>query len=387
MTGDRESGDGGPGAPAGGPPEPHFILRAELFHKGRSVVAHTMELTETTAMVRTDELLNNGDRLLVRLSFPGLLEPFDLEAHVASRRLPAGPGEPAGVTLVFVFANDEEEEHLRLLLTQGLMPSEVTGSESSSFRVLLVEDSETIRDMLLFGAHKHIRGDSARFHIDFAESAEQAWEMLQTGEYHLAIVDYFLPGMHGAQLVERVRSEPALGALPVVAISIGGSAARDRFMAAGADVYLDKPVVVRDLLKTLDRLLTRLGHAPRRRVLLVDDSPLFLEIVKTALEDAGYSVLCADSLSEVERLTSARPDLVLMDVQMPEAFGDDVAMVMRGMRGVKVPIYLLSSLDTDELSRRAAEAEVDGFISKNAGIEHLIERVRDILARQPAVSR
>src|SRR5690606_18706374 len=195
----------------------------------------------------------------------------------------------------------------------------------------------------------------------------------------LAIVDFFLPGMDGAQLISRIRKEPRLAGLPVVAISIGGDAARDAFLAAGADVFLDKPVVVRDLLATLDRLLTRLGHPPRRRILMVDDSPFFLEVAKAALEGAGFTVMCATTLADLERLTSARPDLVLMDVQMPEAFGDDVAMVLRGVRNVNVPIYLLSSLDATELQERAREAEIDGYISKRAGPAHLLERVRSIL--------
>ena len=354
-----------------------LILRAELVLRGRNILAHTMEVAATSALVRTDEPLNPGDRLLVRLSFPGLLEPFELEAHVASKRLPSGPGEPAGVTVVFVFANEEEERRLAHLVAEGVLPDE-EGAARETYHVLLVEDSATIRDTLLFGARKHFRGHS-RLQLDFADDAERAWEMLQTGSYQLAVIDYFLPGMDGSKLIERIRRDPRLASLPVVAISIGGDAARDAFLAAGADVFLDKPVVVRDLVATLDRLVAQLGHPPRRRILMVDDSPFFLEVAKATLEGAGFQVMCAHTLGDLERLTSARPDLVLMDVQMPEAFGDDVAMVLRGVRGINVPIYLLSSLDDADLQQRAREAEIDGFISKNAGPGHLLDRVRSIL--------
>jgi DNA-binding response OmpR family regulator len=73
-----------------------------------------------------------------------------------------------------------------------------------------------------------------------------------------------------------------------------------------------------------------------------------------------------------------------MDVRMPEAFGDDVAMVMRHVRGVRVPIYLLSELGQQELQQRAVEADIDGFISKADSMEQLVERVRGILARRPS---
>lgn len=117
-----------------------------------------------------------------------------------------------------------------------------------------------------------------------------------------------------------------------------------------------------------------------RRVLVLDDSPLALELTQSALEQEGFEVATALDLNAFEaRRAEAAPDLILVDVQMPEAFGDDVATTLRGMRGVRTPILLLSSLDDRELARRAAEAEVDGWISKRAGLEELVRRVRQIL--------
>lgn len=125
----------------------------------------------------------------------------------------------------------------------------------------------------------------------------------------------------------------------------------------------------------------------RKRVLLVDDSPLIQDVTRRCLESAGYAVVCARDLADLERLgfhgdadVEAEPvDLILMDVNMPEAFGDDIAMVLRVVRGVEVPILLLSSLDPEELERRAAGAEIEGFISKRAGLEEVVRRVRAIL--------
>jgi len=355
-----------------------LILRAELFHKGRNIIGHTMEITKISAMIRTDESIEIGDRILVRLSFPGLLDPFDVEGHVVSKHLPAGPGEPAGVTVVFVFPTEELEHRFHRLAFEAV-PAEGEAEEHATYRVLLVEDSASIRDMLLFEATRRA-GGKWRVQIDLAEHAEHGWQMLQESSYQLAIIDHYLPQMRGAELVRRIREDAALSGLPVVGVSIGGAAARDEFLQAGADVFLDKPLGVRHLFNTLDRLLAQRLLGQPRRVLVVDDSPIFLDVATAALEEAGYTVLRAENLEEAERQTAAGPDLVLMDVQMPEAFGDDLAMIMRGMRGVNVPIYLLSSLRDDELRERAREANIDGFISKTAGIGHMIERVRAIFA-------
>ncbi len=121
-----------------------------------------------------------------------------------------------------------------------------------------------------------------------------------------------------------------------------------------------------------------------KRILLMDDSAIFLEVMRAALEKEGYSVVCASNLAELDGLRNSPSDLVLMDVQMPEAFGDDIAMTLRHAYGVKAPIYLLSSLEENELAERAKWAEIEGFISKNRGMDAVITAVRGIFEARGA---
>ncbi|NVL83866.1 response regulator, partial [Escherichia coli] len=87
--------------------------------------------------------------------------------------------------------------------------------------------------------------------------------------------------------------------------------------------------------------------------------PLVLELTRSVLEAEGYLVTTATDLDSFEAARRrTMPDLILVDVQMPEAFGDDVALTLRGAYGEQAPIILLSSLDDEELSRRASYANV-----------------------------
>jgi DNA-binding response OmpR family regulator len=116
-------------------------------------------------------------------------------------------------------------------------------------------------------------------------------------------------------------------------------------------------------------------------ILIIDDSPLVLELTRSVLEAEGFCVTTAidlDSFDAARRRTA--PDLILVDVQMPEAFGDDVALTLRGAYGETAPIVLLSSLPDEELSRRATYASVNGWVSKRAGFGALVSKVREILA-------
>ncbi|HEY0254859.1 MAG TPA: response regulator [Kofleriaceae bacterium] len=116
-----------------------------------------------------------------------------------------------------------------------------------------------------------------------------------------------------------------------------------------------------------------------KRILIVDDSPIILAAAKHALSAAGYAVDTRGSVEEVAARGADGFDLILMDVQMPELFGDDVAAVLVHERSVAGKVYLFSTLADDELRQRAAEAKLDGFISKQHGTEHLVAEVQRIL--------
>ena len=117
----------------------------------------------------------------------------------------------------------------------------------------------------------------------------------------------------------------------------------------------------------------------KKKILLVDDSPIIQAAAQFTLVQAGYAVELRATFDELMTKPIDGFDLILMDVQMPELYGDDVAMVLRHERGVKTPLYLFSTLPDADLEERATSARVDGFISKARGMDHMLERVREIL--------
>jgi len=116
-----------------------------------------------------------------------------------------------------------------------------------------------------------------------------------------------------------------------------------------------------------------------KRILLIDDSPLIRASAAQALDAVGYDVTVRAAFDELLEHGIEGFDLILMDVQMPELYGDDVAFTLRGQRGVTTPIYLFSSIDEGELASLAADAGVDGYIPKSAGLDELVARIRQIL--------
>jgi DNA-binding response OmpR family regulator len=121
-----------------------------------------------------------------------------------------------------------------------------------TYRILLVEDNDMIRDMFVYGVNKYFSPRVGHVQVGLADNGEQAWRMISAGRWDLAIVDCYLPVLGGASLVRRVRASSL--SMPILGISGGGAEARDLMLDAGVDLFLAKPIVLRDLLSTLERL-------------------------------------------------------------------------------------------------------------------------------------
>jgi CheY-like chemotaxis protein len=350
-----------------------FILRAEIQTARGAFVSYAYDLATTSVFVVTDWHEPVGTSVALRLSLPHVIEPIELAARIAQHRVAGAPGELGGVLLAFEPGSAQLDELLATIANK--QPIAVP------YRMLLVEDNSLTRDVFEYSAGRYF-GAAGTIVIEHADSAERAWELLATQRYDIIIADYFLPSADGASLIARLRADKRLRGIPVVAISVGGRAARDATMLAGADLFIDKPLVFKDLFNTL-HVLAQIAppiDATRPTILVLDDSALALAVTRAALEGAGFTVVIAEDLGAFERQrASCDPDLILVDLQMPEAYGDDVAATLVGQKGVDVPVLLFSSVDEDELARRSVEAHAFGYIWKGAGMNELVRRCKEIL--------
>ncbi|WP_428268153.1 response regulator [Haliangium sp.] len=239
-------------------PMHRLLLRAELCHGSSKFVTHTMEISESLVFVQTEETAYIGDKVQVRFSFPGLIEPFSVETQVVAKQLAAGPGRLGGWTLGFVFYSETERARLRELLAQFDEPEPAPVPEVTvgppTYRVLLVEDNDMTREAFALAVARFFGHPDSGISVDIVASGQEAWQRLRDDHYDLAIVDYFLPAFNGDRLIARLRREPGLTELPVVAISVGGPEAKQASLDAGADLFLHKPIVLRDLFATLSHL-------------------------------------------------------------------------------------------------------------------------------------
>ncbi|KFE66872.1 response regulator [Hyalangium minutum] len=122
------------------------------------------------------------------------------------------------------------------------------------------------------------------------------------------------------------------------------------------------------------------------RVLVIDDSPMLVELTVRALTAAGYHASGAMDLASLEQKLSEGPAaLILMDVNMPEMFGDDVVEYLRTMKKVSSKLVLYSDIPEAELATKAKTSGADGYIVKGQGLEAVLTEVIKLIG-PPAIT-
>jgi DNA-binding NarL/FixJ family response regulator len=114
-----------------------------------------------------------------------------------------------------------------------------------------------------------------------------------------------------------------------------------------------------------------------RTVLIVDDHPSFRASARTMLESEGFDVVgeATDGVTALEAVWALRPDLVLLDVQLPDMSGFDVCAALKTRDGSPPDVILVSSRDLTDFGNLVEISGASGFIPKDELSGELVEAV------------
>ena len=127
------------------------------------------------------------------------------------------------------------------------------------------------------------------------------------------------------------------------------------------------------------------GRVNQRCVLIVDDEPLNLKLFALTLTRRGYRVLQAtDGFQAFVLAHDGRPDLIVMDVQLPEISGLEITRTLKNSVHTKeIPIVIATAFLIDEENLR--ESGCDGYITKPYAMKDFIELIESLIERNPQV--
>ncbi|WP_236953994.1 PAS domain-containing protein [Marinobacter salinus] len=180
----------------------------------------------------------------------------------------------------------------------------------------------------------------------------------------------------GVTLLEELKTELECFP-PVVFVSVRDDLdARLAAFRAGASRYLLKPIAAPALIDLLDSLTGRMPPDPYR-ILLVDDDPLLLEAGASVLRGAGMIVhALSNPRDTLDVLSTFNPDVLVLDVYMPDVSGPELAAVVREQEDhLSLPILFLSAETDMEEQLRALNLGGDDFLVKPVRPEYLVSSV------------
>jgi two-component system, OmpR family, response regulator len=123
------------------------------------------------------------------------------------------------------------------------------------------------------------------------------------------------------------------------------------------------------------------GSAASHRVLVVDDEPNIVDVIAMALRFPGFAVESAGSgQAALSAVGEFKPDLIVLDVMLPDMEGFDVAKRLGAQRG-RVPIIFLTARDATDDKVRGLTLGGDDYMTKPFSLEELVARIRAILRR------
>ncbi len=243
------------------------MLRAEILRGEESEVTCALEMTDRSVFIVTERLPPIGETVHLRLSFPRTVRPLLVGGRVTQVRMSTGPGHPAGFVTEFDVGSDDEQRKLGDL-ARRLRP-DATRSPTSSpptsrpLSLLLVEDNQLIRDMFKYAVEKYFKHRPGRVELIEASTFAAAWLALETRRIvDIVLVDHFLPDSTGAALVSKLRADSNHRRVPIVGMSVGGAEVRRAMLDAGSDLFLQKPIVLKDLFCTLEFLIDSTASSP-----------------------------------------------------------------------------------------------------------------------------
>jgi PAS domain S-box-containing protein len=235
-----------------------------------------------------------------------------------------------------------------------------------SLRILIVDDDletrELLADTLMNEGHTPL---TARF-------AAEAQRILGTSRVDAVVLDLLLPGRNGFEVLSDIRANPKLSRLPVLVLTVKDLTEREReaLSAQGAQVFAKGAGWRQELLKQL-RQLGQLGRG--KRVLVADDNPAGRELVRESLAKHASSIIeASDGREALGKIRETRPDLVLLDIQMPEMDGYAVLREIRNdpaLHGLRVVALTAFAMQGDR--ERALAAGFDDYLTKPVTVAKL----------------
>jgi signal transduction histidine kinase/DNA-binding response OmpR family regulator len=244
---------------------------------------------------------------------------------------------------------------------------------------LIVDDDPEVRGVIA----RYLREDGLE--VLTAETAEEG-AALAKRHPQLILLDLLLPDRSGLELLEALKKDTSTRDIPVLVVSIAHEDVKA--LALGAAQCLLKPVDRSLLLSTARRILDG-GSAEQATILVVDDEVDTADFIRDTLRAEGFHVLVAhDGRKGLEIAARERPDLILLDIMMPDLSGFEVLeAVASDPATAGIPVVVLTARGDRVDADRGLALGARKYMSKPFDVRALVTEVRRHVGERGAGAR
>lgn len=238
-------------------------------------------------------------------------------------------------------------------------------------KILVIDD-----DIMNLKMAKHILEND--YAVICAQSGDEGMAALRENTIDLVLLDLYMPEVSGMEVLREIRQDASIAEVKVIILTASGMRA-DVVEATrlGALDFIKKPFFPTELL---ERVKKAFQTEKKDRILVVDDDMMNLMLVKKLL-GIRYDVVSVSSGAEaIAFLQDQTPDMILLDLHMPEMNGLEVLEKIRSMENlVDIPVIFLTADNERETEAEIFKAGAIDFIQKPFIPEVVIQRISRIL--------
>ena len=144
-----------------------------------------------------------------------------------------------------------------------------------------------------------------------------------------------------------------------------------------------RPIDVKDVVNEIHEYITYFGNQNKRKVLVVDDSGAMLRNVKGWLQDKYQVILANSGTMAIKYLATNRPDLVLLDYEMPVLNGKQVLEMIRSESEFSdIPVMFLTGKNDKDTIRQVLSLKPEGYILKTTKPEQIVQMVDEFFEKR-----
>ncbi len=227
--------------------------------------------------------------------------------------------------------------------------------------VLVIDDDATVRDLLMRLLERE------NFHVLTAETGAEGLRLAREHRPRVITLDVMMPGMDGWAVLTALKADTELAEIPVIMLTMLDS--QNLGFALGATDYMVKPIDRTRLLAVLNRYRRALTPTEQKQaghVLIVEDDAEIRELVRRTLEKENWRTLEAENgRVGLARVASAIPEVILLDLMMPEMDGFQfITELRRNPAWQNIPIIVITAKDLSTDDRQRLNGYVERILQK-----------------------